>query len=32
MVVETLDKNRIESVHLYLPEPASNDDSHKEND
>lgn len=32
MVVETLDKNRIESVHLYLPEPASNDDSHKGND
>ena len=32
MVVETLDKNRIESVHLYLPEPASNNDSHKEND
>ena len=32
MVVETLDKNRFESVHLYLPEPASNDDSHKEND
>ena len=32
MVVETLDKNRIESVHLYLPEPASTDDSHKEND
>ena len=32
MVVETLDKNRIESVHLYLPEPASNDDSHNGND
>ena len=32
MVVETLDKNRIESVQLYLPEPASNDDSHKGND
>ena len=32
MVVETLDKNRIESVHLYLPEPASNDDSYKGND
>lgn len=32
MIVETLDKNRIESVHLYLPEPASNDDSHNGND
>lgn len=26
MVVETLDKNRIEKVHLYLPEPVTVDD------
>lgn len=25
MVVETLDKNRVESVHIYLPEPDEND-------
>lgn len=32
MVVETLDKNRIESVHLYLPEPPiDNDEDHDTN-
>ena len=27
MVVETLDKNRIETVHIYLPEAAAEDDT-----
>lgn len=27
MVVETLDKNRIETVHIYLPETAAEDDT-----
>jgi hypothetical protein len=27
MVVETLDKNRIETVHLYLPEAEAEDDT-----
>lgn len=27
LVVETLDKNRVESVHVYLPEPSQEDDS-----
>ena len=27
MVVEKLDKNRIERVHVYLPEPAEKEDS-----
>ncbi|KMZ53945.1 HlyC/CorC family transporter [Dorea sp. D27] len=27
MVVETLDKNRIETVHMYLPEPAAEEDT-----
>ena len=26
MVVEKLDKNRIERVHMYLPEPADKDE------
>ena len=25
LIVETLDKNRIESVHVYLPEPIMSD-------
>jgi len=27
MVVETLDKNRIETVHMYLPEREADEDT-----
>ena len=33
LVVEKLDKNRVESVHVYLPEmPVEEEDSHEKKD